>query len=325
MIDDLRFARLALERISTVLSRDAEALAALRVVSACVERMERVQPLGKPVEATQCCPPALPGPAAETDMHPDRDAQRGPPIPPRHVIANVPHTDARLSSVVQAIQTEGRFPFDLDIKSRPLPPDLSSALTGPSIYLLVFGSRVVYAGKYRPIAGSVVEDRWFRHLQTVTLRGSAVGLGGLSNPERRLARLLEGVQEPSLRTLLTERLEVDRGRFRDTGVNTTVNRVAFAAKHWAVFGSAQSASIFDGFSFHLFRLAGFNEQARADEAVSAVEKALLDRVFPRCNRQFVPSQHEHLQDEYTPAYVMAELIRVADKLGLGFSQTVRLA
>jgi hypothetical protein len=315
MIDDLRFARLALERIQTALSRDAEALAALRVVSACVERMERVQPLGKPVEVTQCCSPALPGPAAEIDQHPARTAQREPPTPPRHVIANVPHIDGRLSNVMQAIPTGGRFPFDLDIKSRSLPPDLSPALTGPSIYLLVFGSRVVYAGKYRPIAGPVVRDRWFRHLQTVTLRGSAVGLGGLSNPERRLARLLEGVQEPSLRALLTETLEVDRGRFRDTGVNTSVNRVAFAAKHWAVFGAAHNASIFEGFSLHLFRLAGFNEQARADEAVSAVEKDLLSRVFPRCNDEFVSSKHEHLQDGYTLANVMAELISVADKLG----------
>jgi IS5 family transposase len=97
MIDDLRFARLALERIQTALSRDAEALAALRVVSACVERMERVQPLGKPVEVTQCCSPALPGPAAEIDQHPARTAQREPPTPPRHVIANVPHIDGRLS------------------------------------------------------------------------------------------------------------------------------------------------------------------------------------------------------------------------------------
>lgn len=316
--------RQALQYLEQALCNDADALAALSFVAGCLDRMHGAQ-------AGQEPPPNLPpeprtpaGAAMRPDPVHAEDVDEDLQVATNFAIAGVPHIDAHLHDVLRVTQTEGRFPFDLAIKVRRVPTALSAVLTGPSIYLLQYRSRVVYAGKYQPITGSVVKDRWWRHLQTVTLRGDSVGLGGIGDPEGRLARMLERVDDAQLNALLAETLAVERHRFRDTGVNTSVNRTAFAAMHWSTFAAADPVTILKGFSFHLFKLAGPTEQPEASAVVSEVEKRLLRRVFPRCNDVFDPRAHEHLQDAYTLDFVLQHLTDVSDELRVWFQQTVRL-
>src|SRR4051794_14843208 len=94
-------------------------------------------------------------------------------------------------------------PLNLRFTAPMLNPLTKAAWSGPGLYLISFGGEVIYIGKYQPFdRGNILNDRWLRHLETITLRGTRVGFGGKRKPENRLKRLLQHVRHPDLRSHL---------------------------------------------------------------------------------------------------------------------------
>lgn len=180
-------------------------------------------------------------------------------------------------------------PFNLRFKAKRLPEELKSAITGTCIYLCGMDDKVIYLGKYQPCNGNIINDRIGRHLQTITGRGADIGFGGQNNPEARLQRLLAGVTNEHLRTVVQQEYAASRRRFRDTGYNTTPNRLRFASECWANFGASDEA-ILDQLSFTLIRMKPAANQATANQLISDVETRLLNQFRPVCNAEY---RHGH--------------------------------
>lgn len=179
-------------------------------------------------------------------------------------------------------------PFNLRFRARDLSPALRSSITGTCIYVGAMDDRVFYLGKYQPMNGNIINDRFARHLQTVTGRGADIGFGGRNNPGQRLQRLLAGVSDEHLRSALVSAYETDRWRFKDTGCNTSPNRLRFASACWAIFGTNDQA-ILNRLSFTLIRMAPAAGQAEARRRISLVEQRLLGEFQPLCNANHRPA------------------------------------
>lgn len=231
-------------------------------------------------------------------------------------LEGIAHVDGRMTDVFSVDNAESRYPFNLKISvTRRLPPGLLGALTGPGLYLLSFRDRVVYVGMLRPAGRYGGDLRWYRHLQTITMRGAGVGLGGQKSPPARLAEFHRAVPSEALRNLLTETLAVEPARFRDSGVTTSINRAAFAAEHWDTFGNADAATILNGFSLRMYRIMPAATQAATNEWASDWEHEVLRRVQPQCNKEYRPCLHRDLQATYTVPLIRGVLRDVADVQG----------
>jgi hypothetical protein len=186
-------------------------------------------------------------------------------------------------------------PFTLRFTSQRLTGARSAAISGSGIYLISMGSEVAYVGSYRPEAGDIVADRWARHLQTITGRGYNIGLGG-RDPTARCRTLLAAVDEEPLRQAIQNAYSYSRGeRFRDTGYNTTANRLRFASENWEVFGTAQGIEILRPLTFRLFRIRKHQVPRLAAEDVKAIEKAVLRAFKPICNKEYDHVKHAALR------------------------------
>lgn len=177
--------------------------------------------------------------------------------------------------------------FNLNFRNCGGATRIAEALRGRGLYLISYGQEAIYLGKYRPDEGKIVADRWGRHLQTITGRGHQIGLGGESNPPARLDALLHAVDAEGLRQALHHALNYSRlKRFRDTGCNTTPNRLRFASENWAHFGTAGPETIMQGFEFRLLKIRAPGDEAIARKVVGKIETDVLRRWHPVCNKEY---------------------------------------
>lgn len=182
-------------------------------------------------------------------------------------------------------------PFTLRFTSQPLTGAQSAAISGAGIYMISRGAEVAYVGSYRPEMGNIVADRWARHLQTITGRGYNIGLGG-RDPAARCRTLLAAVGEEALRHAIRNAfIHSQPDRFRDTGYNTTANRLRFASENWDVFGAAQGLEILRPLTFWLLRIRKAPDPKVAAEDVKAIEKAVLREFKPICNKEYDHDKH----------------------------------
>lgn len=207
--------------------------------------------------------------------------------------------------------------FNLDFQVAHGAAHIAEALRGRGLYLISYGPEVVYLGKYRPEEGRIVADRWGRHLQTITGRGHQIGLGGQRNPEARLDRFLQAVAAEGLRQALHNALQHSRlERFRDTGCNTTPNRLRFASEHWAHFGTAGSETILRGFEFRLLQIRSPEDEASARKAVGDIEDDVLGQWHPACNDEYVHAADAGRRAAST-AHALVEAVRAAARVHTG--------
>jgi len=195
--------------------------------------------------------------------------------------------------------------FNLNFRNGSGTAQIVAALRGRGLYLISYGQEVVYIGKYRPEGGKIVADRWGRHLQTVTGRGHQIGLGGASNPQARLDKFLQAVDAEGLRRALCTALEHSRlERFRDTGCNTTPNRLRFASENWAHFGTAGPEAIMRGFEFRLLQIQSPQDEALARQVVGDMEDDVLGRWHPVCNDEYVHQIDAQRRPDNTPQTII---------------------
>lgn len=214
-------------------------------------------------------------------------------------------------------------PFNLKFKSQELTDEQSTAISGSGLYMISKGDEVIYVGLYRPQKGNIIADRWGRHLQTITGRGYNIGLGG-RNPEARRDELLDSVSADGLRQAIEySYLHSREERYKDTGYNTTPNRLRFASENWDIFGQDESARILRSMNFWLFRIRVAATQEAAAKDVKAIEKSVLGSYKPVCNKQYIHSAHAALRRHNT-VNALTEAIRSAALTTTGQDVTHRL-
>ncbi|HEY9032090.1 MAG TPA: hypothetical protein VIM93_12070 [Kangiella sp.] len=216
-------------------------------------------------------------------------------------------------------------PLNLSFLLRKVSDDTLQQLAGPGLYLIRFDDEVIYLGKYQPIGGKILTDRWLRHLETITLRGKRVGFGASKNPDKKLNSLLKQVSNPDLQSALQNIfMNHYEDRIKDTGVVTAKNRVGFADENWNYFSGSSDNSILDKFSITLLRLSGIASQSQASSLSSSIESQTLNTIKPRCNKEFSEKPHHDLRINNTLEAVIEHVTHIARDHGVDFTHRTTL-
>jgi hypothetical protein len=177
-------------------------------------------------------------------------------------------------------------------------------LAGCGLYGLFFRGRLAYVGKFRgadgnPWGSNVARERWWKHIATVTMRGSAVGSkpGALAfalrnRPSCQMLRALSGCP-----TYL-----------RPTGCEASKNRLRFASHYWdEQFSKATVADVLGDFQFLYVRVLpgdvlGSMENIR--QGIGDAEEDAYRRLMPVVNDRMPWRSHGKRQGTRTVERVL---------------------
>jgi hypothetical protein len=188
-----------------------------------------------------------------------------------------------LDAVSVREQKAASFPFNLEFKTKLKGPQVQ----GPGVYVINFDQRPVYFGKFQPWQrNNIFNDRWLRHLETFTLRGTRVGFGKNSTFEKVSSTVSMDVTQ-----LLNNLSNVEKEkRFSDTGVVSSVARRSFACEHWDYFSKATADNILDRFALHFFKLNGTKNELQAKLETSRIENQMIHAFNFRLNSSWGEKQ-----------------------------------
>lgn len=201
----------------------------------------------------------------------------------------------KFSDIISVISNPEEGPLNLNFRREELNENNRAHFMGPGIYLISYCSEVIYIGKYQPLnKGNILKDRWIAHLQTITMRGSRVGFGRCVDTTKKLNGILNDLTNAQLsekiRQMHINPFERSK-RFKDTGVVTSINRVAFAVENWDSFSQVHDSKILKNFEFRLLRLEGLDTEVNAKKCISFIEKRLLSLHKPRINKEYKKEIH----------------------------------
>lgn len=206
-------------------------------------------------------------------------------------------------------------PFTLSFHKKALNPEHLAAISGSGIYLISSNEEVVYIGSYKPTNGNIIADRWGRHLQTITGRGYNIGLGGKSSPEARRQKLIQSITADTLQEAVRNAHDHSCAeRFKDTGYSTTPNRLRFASENWITFETAEDEKILQPLTFTLLRIKTPATQTEADHKVIEIERLLLQKHIPICNKEYNHIKHNQFRQHNTTDAITATLRSCAIKI-----------
>ena len=160
------------------------------------------------------------------------------------------------------------YPFNLKFKSTIK----DNRTNGPGVYLISFKDSPVYFGKYQPfMRNNIFNDRWLRHIETITLRSERVGFGSNSNLNKVLPTVCDDLK------IILNKLPEDElcYRLRDTGVCSSHYRRAFASQHWPQLSMATPENILDDFDFRYYKIVSIQHAEQAKKVTSSIEDAVI--------------------------------------------------
>jgi hypothetical protein len=173
----------------------------------------------------------------------------------------------------------------------------AEVLAGGGICAVYYRGELLYIGLFTgkdgtPFASNVASQRFYKHLEALTLRGRTIGFRAsnydkviaLNRPDCPLIGSLRGTLVP-------------RG---NGAVKTYPCKVVFASDNWDAFSRIErDQSVLDGFTFVYGRIgakqfSGDITYQRVKNYISVIEDDLILRHRPRCNEKFVRSNDRHL-------------------------------
>lgn len=164
-------------------------------------------------------------------------------------------------------------------------------LRGGGIYAIHYRGELLYAGIFTgtaikkvstPFAGNVAAERFWKHLDALTMRGGAVGF---TDPNYDLACALP--DHPLVEAIRNSIAQ--RGR---NSVKSYPCKVQFACENWDDFKNMEdNPSVLENFTFIYGRLApqSYRPDISYDDLkayLEEVEKRILEEMTPRCNLKF---------------------------------------
>ncbi|MGD9478140.1 hypothetical protein [Shinella sp. G-2] len=179
--------------------------------------------------------------------------------------------------------------------------------SGTGIYGVLCGGKLIYVGIFTGLgstlfAGSVVHERWRKHLTFFTMRSPECA----ASPRnlRRILAELKGAPVAAIAELVgNDPFTIEDLRNRKigfaTGTSTQFNKVRFAAENWNIFQPGNEKEMLEQISFVYARFlpetAGLIGSASRKEAYDFVksewletrERRLFEKFQPACNSQTI--------------------------------------
>lgn len=167
------------------------------------------------------------------------------------------------------------FPFNIKFSRR-----YKNTINGPGIYLIILEDQIAYLGRYRT-ENDIMNDRWSKHIQTMTNRGYNVGF---NRSLERFKLVYEEVYNQN--NLIINKSELLNKRLRDTGVVTAKNKVKFCMDNWSKFKDIDNNC---NLHFHLFK-PDIEHKEFFINNIAELEKQLIFKINPPANAQYANSR-----------------------------------
>ena len=173
-------------------------------------------------------------------------------------------------SSFQNIDQDCTFPFNLNFKIKKC--QVKKDFSGPGIYIITFKKNVIYIGSYASKKPNIIEERWIKHIMTMTNRGYRIGFSA----KTKRAKIPKDIKK------FFEDADGKGFRYCDTGTVTTLERLEFANSYFHLFKrlhvSIISDSIISDFQFHYTKIPKCTEKD-----LKKIEKKLIEEYKPICN------------------------------------------
>jgi hypothetical protein len=159
------------------------------------------------------------------------------------------------------------FPFNLNFSINKN-YNQKKEFSGPGIYILTFKQNVIYIGSYASRKSEIINERWKKHIMTMTNRGYRIGFSSKTK-RSQIPKNIKSFFEKS-----------NKFRYYDTGTVTTIDRLTFADSYSHIFKSDDN-SILSDFNFYYMQISKCSSKD-----LKKMEKKLIEKFSPRCN--FLP-------------------------------------
>lgn len=166
------------------------------------------------------------------------------------------------------IDVEVSYPYNINFERI-----IKDKISGPGIYLITYKEQVLYVGSHCK-HNDIISDRWLRHINTITNRGSKVGFG--RNSKQKFENEIEPLFNKS--NLNFNKNEILKNRLRDTGYVTSIKRVKFILDNKLFL---KENANFSEIEFYLLSLKG-----KSEKAIKKIERNLICEINPPCNKQY---------------------------------------
>ena len=169
-------------------------------------------------------------------------------------------------SSFQNIDQDCTFPFNLNFKIKKCHKG-KEKFSGPGIYIITYKKNVIYIGSYASKKPNIIEERWKKHIMTMTNRGYRIGFSA----KTKRTKIPKDIKK------FFEDADGKEFRYYDTGTVTTLERLEFANSYFHLF-KRDDVSIISDFQFHYTKIPKCTEKD-----LKKIEKKLIEEYKPICN------------------------------------------
>jgi hypothetical protein len=170
------------------------------------------------------------------------------------------------------IKDFNKLPFNIDFKRI-----YKNNINGPGIYIVTIEDEIAYIGSYKT-DNDIIDDRWIRHIHTITCRGIKIGFGN------KTIEWFRKTYSPifTRNNITINETEIVNERLRDTGYVTTKNIVKYCMSKWNILNNMDNNL---NLSFHLFK-PNSKEAKEFVKNIASIKKDLILEINPPCNSQY---------------------------------------
>jgi hypothetical protein len=175
-------------------------------------------------------------------------------------------TEVIKKSSFQNIDQDCTLPFNLNFKIKKHHKG-KEEFSGPGIYIITYKKNVIYIGSYASKKPNIIEERWKKHIMTMTNRGYRIGFSA----KTKRTKIPKDIKK------FFEDADGEGFRYYDTGTVTTLERLEFANSYFHLF-KRDDVSIISDFQFHYTKIPKCTKKD-----LKKIEKKLIEEYKPICN------------------------------------------
>lgn len=175
------------------------------------------------------------------------------------------------------IKDPAKFPFNIDFHR-----ENKENIKGPGMYIITLDDKIAYIGSYKT-DNDIIDDRWIRHIHTITCRGINIGFGN------KTLEWFRKTYSPlfASNNITINKTEIVNERLRDTGFVTTKNIVKYCMSNWSILNYMDNNL---NLSFHLFK-PDAKDATEFVKDIASIKKHLILEINPPCNSKYKSKQN----------------------------------